>query len=297
MILEPWKSPEEINRRLRAINDPELAELLRSANREFLGGETESYASPCAPYWKKRVGLIALAGLLAMAAGYAGSISTSHEHARTKPVAAIAPARHRVGHAALPAARPAHHAVAAAHHRSIIAAAPAAIAPGPSEALIRQARAQLLHERAVAAEARAQTARAEHQARIALQAQAEARAQAQAEALAQARAEAVAQAHAEALAQAQAEGLARAQAESAAADRAQEQLLQNASDPGIKPGDGPPPATGRIGPAPSANVPLPAPGPVDPNCTPHRGAFLTTVLDHVRVGGTNAGALLRIIHP
>ena len=42
MILEPWKSAEEIDKRLAALNDPELAELLRRSNPTLLGGESET---------------------------------------------------------------------------------------------------------------------------------------------------------------------------------------------------------------------------------------------------------------
>lgn len=48
MILEPRKSAEEIDRRLAALTDSELAEVLRSVSREFAGGEPESYAPACA---------------------------------------------------------------------------------------------------------------------------------------------------------------------------------------------------------------------------------------------------------
>lgn len=303
MILEPWKSPQEIERRLAALNDPELEELLRSANRELTGAKTEIFTAPEAPYWKKRAALIALMGLIAMSAGYAGSLSHSPRHTGVKPAAAVAPVRRPAGHAArhvaaVPRIAPSHRA-AVPHQRAAVATVVAAPAPvQPSEALIRQARAQLMREREIAAQARAQTAIAEHNAKVALRAQAAAQAQAQTEALAQARAEAVAQAKAEELAQSQAQALARAQQEAIDAERAQEQAVQNASDPNIKPGEGPPPSSGRISTYPSAGVPVPAPGPVDPNCTPHRGSLLVnTVLDHVRVGGTSVGGLLRLIHP
>jgi hypothetical protein len=121
----------------------------------------------------------------------------------------------------------------------------------------------------------------------------------------QQRLEAQAWAQAEALAQARAEALAKAQAQAAQAQREQqaveqEQALQNASDPGIKPGEGSPPSTtGRIPAYPQGTgpQPVPAPGPVDPtNCTPHRGNFFRSALDQVRVGPTSAGVLLDLIH-
>lgn len=308
MILEPRKSPQEIDRRLSALHDPELAELLR-AHAGDLASTAESYVSPSAPYWKKRIGYLTLAGLLAMSAGYASVYTSSHHGSRTKPHAiAITPPTHRHASRAVAHSRAAvHHAAPVAQHRAKIAPVHAVQAVGPSEAMIRQERAQLMHERAVAAAARADAARAQHLAQLALQAkaqaQARAQAQAQAEAIAQeraqeqaqAQAQAYAQARAQAQAQAQAEALARAQAQ--AIERAQQQALQNATDPNIKPGDGPPPDVGRISTTPSGSVPLPAPGPIDPNCTPHRGALFNSVLDHVRVGGTSVGSLLRIVHP
>jgi hypothetical protein len=304
MILEPWKSAEEIDRRLAAINDPELAELLRNANRE-LQGEPESYTSPSAPYWNKRIAFIALAGLFAMSAGYSASVATLRErpHTGLKPraAAAIIPQRHRTPRATHRAAalpHPAARNAAPAVHRTAVAVAPAA----PSEAQVRRARAQLLHEQALAAQAvaqaRADAARAHHEAQLAMQKQAEANAQALHEALAAARA----QARAEAIAQARAEALARAdaiqiqQAERQALQIQQQILLQNATDPNTKPGYGVPPAGGRIDTIPAPNVPVPVPGPIDPNCTPHRGSLFNTALDHVRIGGTSVGAVLRLIH-
>ncbi len=297
MILEPSKSAQEIDRRLSTLNDPELIELLRAGNAGLLGIEDDdSYTSPSAPYWKRRVGLITLVGLLTMSAGYGYAVSVSHTSARPKTHAAlVVPARHHPKHAAVHHAAPTHHAVVA-HHAAVApthaAPAPAVVHPitlaAPNEALIREARAQLLHERALAAQARAETALAQHEAKVAMQARAAAKAQALAEALAQARAEARAQA----LARAQAQAQSVTQEELA---QQQQQLLDNASDPQIKPGAAPPASTGRVSTNPNAG-PLPMPGPNDPNCTPHRGSLFGAVLDHVRVGGTNVGGLLRIIH-
>ncbi|MGZ3506012.1 MAG: hypothetical protein ACXWNJ_17300 [Vulcanimicrobiaceae bacterium] len=310
MILEPWKSAEEIDRRLSALNDPELAELLRAANRGLLGNDSESYTSQDAPYWKRRIGFIALAGLLAMSAGYASTLLSSHPSEGAKPHAALTvPARPHfkvaVHHAVLK-----RHVVGVAHPRTLVAPVPVApvhvapvrVAPvhpvsvaATNEALIRQARAQLLHERALAAQARAETARAQHEAKFAMQQQAAAQAWAQAEALAQARAEAQARA--------QAEALARAQAENAEAQRAQDQAAQNASDRDIKTPDTPPINIGRMPypstgvPVPSTGVPGPLPVPIGGNCTPHRGGLFGAVLDHVRVGGTSVGGLLRVVQP
>jgi hypothetical protein len=295
MILEPKKSAEDIDRRLAALTDAELAELLASLNREFHDNEPESYASPSAPYWKKRIALVALAGLMALSAGFSAAVSTVRERPaaapkHVPPVAALPhhrasalPVRHKI---APPV--PAHRAAAPLH---------AALAPvAPAEAVVRRARTALLHEQALAAqaqaEARAQAAQAHHQAQIAMQARAEANAQALREALAKARA----QARAEAIAQARAQALANAQAQQLEAAQ-QQALYDNARDPNIKPGSGIPPAAGGMSTIPNPNNPAPAPGPVlDPNCTPHRGAFFGSVLDNVRVGGTNVGAVLRLIH-
>jgi hypothetical protein len=304
MILEPSKSPEEIERRLSALNDPEFAEYLRAANPGLLGNEPNSYTSPAAPYWKRRIGFVVIAGLFAMSAGYGyvGVSNNSHPNARAKPhAAAIAPPRR---HAKVAVRRNTvkHQTAVAVHPRSVVVPAhristPAVTAPSPNEALIRQARAQLLHERALAAQARADAARAQHQAKLAMQAQAQAQARANAVALSQALAEARAQARAQALARAQAQAEQEAQAQ-----REQDWVVQNASGSGTKPGVGPPPDSHRISTYPDANVPLPGPGPIDPNCTPHRGslfgaALTSAVLSHVRVGGTNAGAILRMVHP
>jgi hypothetical protein len=290
MILHPWNNAEEIDRRLSALNDPELAELLKSLNRDFSGGGGESYTSDDAPFWRKRIALVALAGLLAMSAGYSYFGATSHPNARAKhhSAAVVPPRRH-------PKAAPRH--VAVTHHapvvaRHVVPSVPVYRTPAvaPDESAIRQARAQLLHERALELQARAEAARAHHQAQLAMQAQAQAQAHAQAQAVAQARAEA--------LAQARAEALQRAQAESAAETQAQDQALQNASDPQTKPGQVPPPSSGRISTYPRPSAPAPVPGPViDPNCTPHRGSLFTQVLDRVRVGDTSVGAVLRIVHP
>jgi hypothetical protein len=177
--------------------------------------------------------------------------------------------------------------------------APAPLAVAPTEAQIRQARAQLLHERAIAAQARAETARAHQQAQLALQQAAMARSWAHAEALAQARAEAQAQRRAEALDRAQAQS----QAQSVQQQQEQDWVVQNASGSGTKAGVGPPADNGRMGTYPNPAAPVPAPGPVDPNCTPHRGslfgaALTGVVLGHVRVGGTNLGSVVQqLIHP
>lgn len=292
MIFRPWTDPEEIDRRLSALDDPELVELLRAANRRLTESGAD-YTAPNAPYWKTRIALIALAGLAALTSGYFAGV---RPHA-VPP----APPQHRQHHTArlVRHAKPVAHAAppAPAHRRAALAPLHTASAAAASEALIRRTRAQLLHEHAIAVQARAEAARAHHQAVLAMQAQAKANQQALEAALARARA----QARAEAIAQAQAQALARAQAQ-AAAERAQEQALQNATDPNIKPGAGAPPDTGRIWSGAPPNLPMPAPGgpaggPIDPNCTPHRGSFLiNAVLDHVRVGGTNAGALLQLIH-
>ena len=290
MIIEPSKTAEEIERRLSTLNDPELAELLRTLGPGLLSGdaetseEPESYTSPDAPYWKKRIGFSVLAGLLAMSTGFAYTVATSHSNVRA-PHAAIAAAA--VSHHQKPAA---HHR-APLHHRAPAPRAHAAIAPvhaiaaAPDEPQIRQARAQLLHEYALAAQARAQAARAEQQAKFALQQRADAQAWARAEALAQARAEA------------RAEALEKAQAQDAQArERAEEQAVQNAQDPSIKPGESTPPSgTGRISTYPIPGAPIPMPGPIDTNCTPHRGSLFGSVLDHVRVGGVPVGGLLRLV--
>jgi chemotaxis protein histidine kinase CheA len=292
MILHPWDSAEEIDRRLSALNDPELAELLKTLNRDFTG-EPESYLSDSAPYWKKRIAFIALAGLLAMSAGYSYFAATSHPTTRSKPhSAAVVPPRHQpkpaVRHVAVK-----HRAAPVVHRRSVVA--PPVYAPAvtaPDEAQIRQARAQLLHERALAAQARAEAARAHHQAQLAMQAQAQAQERAQAQAQAQAKAEALAQARAEALARAQAQAQAQAQADA----QWEEQRLQMAKDAQIK--TGPPPPSGGISTYPRPSAPGPVPGPViDPNCTPHRGSLFVQAMDNVRLGDTTVGAVLRIIHP
>ncbi len=294
MILHPWNSAEEIDRRLSALNDPELAELLKTLNRDFTG-DPESYVSESAPYWKKRIAFIAFAGLLAMSAGYSYFAAAAHSPARVKHHAAlVVPPRH---HAKMAVRRIAvkHHAapVPIVHRRTVIA--PPVYAPvvtAPDEAQIRQARAQLLHERALAAQAQADAARAHHQAQLAMQAQAQAQAQARAQALAQAKAEAVAQARTEALAREQAQAQAQAQADA----QWEEQRLENARE-STKPGVIPPPPSGHMSTYPQPNAPAP-PGPViDPNCTPHRGSLFVRAMDSVRLGDTSVGAVLRIIHP
>ena len=298
MILEPSKTAEEIDRRLSALTDPELAKVLQTLNRELAGeDDADSYVSPSAPYWKRRIGLLALAGLLALSVGYGYTGASRSSHANVRPKAA----------AALPAPAPRHrtvatrrnkakHTAAVTHLPAVLrhAPAPVVVAPAPNEALIRQARAQLLHQRVLAEQARAQAALAQHQAQVAIQERATAQHQALEEALAQARAEA--------LAQARAEALARAQAESAASERAQEWAVQNASGSGTKPGSPMPPGTGHMATYPNPNAPPPGPGPMDPNCTPHRGSLFQTaltgvVLNHVRVGGTSVGNLLQLVHP
>jgi hypothetical protein len=303
MILEPSKTAEEIDRRLSALHDPELEDLLRAANPGLLGNEPHSYTSPAAPYWNRRIGLIVLAGLFAMSAGYGyvGSVSVSHLNARAKArAAAIVPVRRRAKVAVrYRTAKP--HVAAVTHARPVVAPLPVVSAPSQNEALIRQARAQLVHERALAAQARADAARAQHQAKLAMQAQAQAQARANAVALSQALAEARAQARAEALARAQAQST-QEQAESARQQQEQDWVVQNASGSGTKPGIAPPSDSHRISTYPAPGAPLPGPGPIDPNCTPHRGslfgaALTGAVLSHVRVGGTNMGAILRIVHP
>lgn len=294
MILEPRKSAEEIDRRLAALTDSELADLLRNVSRDFHDDEPEVYAPASAPYWKKRIALVALAGLMAMSAGFSAAVSPVRERPQAPPkhIPAIAAARHH--RAQRPPVR--QRTAAVTQHRAAVHVA-AAIAPAAqSEALVRRARAEMLHEQVLAAqaqaEARAQAAAAHREAQLAMQARAEANAQALKEALAQARA----QARAEAIAQARAQALANAQAQQLEAAQ-QQALLENATDANIKPGAGVPPTTGHMGTIPNPNNPVPAPGPVlDPNCTPHRGAFFNSLLDHVRVGGTNVGAVLRLIH-
>lgn len=291
MILEPSKTAEEIDRRLCAINDPELAALLRSLNRG--PDDPEDYTSTSAPYWKRRIGFLALAGLLAMSVsfGYTNAVSRSHATTRAKArtVPAVAVRRH---HKAAIHRIAVKHRAPVAHHVAAGMPVPA-IAPAPNEALIRHARAQLLHERAMAAQAQADAARARYEAKLAMQARAQAQEQALREALAQARAEALAVARAQALQREQAEAL---------EQRQQEQLQQAQRDPQIKPGDTPPADSGRISTYPRPGAPVPMPGPIDPNCTPHRGSLFgavitSAVLSHVRVGGTNAGALLQFVHP
>jgi hypothetical protein len=302
MILEPWKSAEEIDRRLSALNDPELAELLKRLNREATEtDDSESYTSPTAPYWKKRIAFIALAGLFAMSAGVSASLSVLHQSERAKPSVPLA-VTHKHPKAAVRRIVAVHHTPLIRHHaaiapkRAFVASARPAIAPpahqtapAPNETLIRQARAQLLHERALAEQARADAARAEHQAQLAMQARAQAQHQAQNQALEQALAQARAEARAEAIA---AQQTASAQAELA---KEQEQLREmTTSDIKSEP---PPTGSGRIPTYSLPGAPIPMPGPVDTNCTPHRGSFFGSMLDQVRVGPTTAGTLLRMVHP
>lgn len=286
MILEPWKSADEVDRRLAALNDPELAELIRTANRELFN---EPPDAPPVPFWKTRIGLLTLAGLCALAAGY-----SAQSHA-PRPLVGIAP-RH-AAHIALPV-KPKRHIAQVQHHAAPVRHVTPALAPAvaPSEQVIRRLRAQLAQERAIAAQERASAlqaqAAASAQAHAHAVAQARAQAQAQAQELAQAKTQAVAQARAEEVARQQAEALTRAQSQ-AVPVTTQERPVS--TDMSIKPGDNPPPS------APSISVYSrpgnPVPGPViDPNCTPNRGTIFTHALDHVRVGGTNAGALLRLIH-
>lgn len=297
MILEPWKSREEIDRRLSALTDPELAELLRAAGRELLEDESETYTAPSAPHWKKRVAYLALAGLIAMSAGYAAT-SREHQGAAVKPPVPAALPHRTASHAVPPVRHVAKHHVAPVHHAIAVYKRVAfppvhTVSAAPSEAAVRRAQAQVLHERAIAQQAQADVQRAHHQAQLAMQAQAQANQQALEAALARANA----QARADALAKAQADALARQQSEAEYAAQ-QEQALQNATDPGIKPGEAAPPSGGgRMSTYPSPNNPAPMPGPVlDPSCTPHRGSFFTSALNHVRVGGTSVGGLLRLIH-
>jgi len=315
MILEPRKSAEEIERRLSALTDPELAELLKGLNEGLSDHDLESYTSPYAPAWKRHVGMLALAGLFAMSAGY-GFVAFQPKHnAAPQPKAhtAIAPPVAQKKSAAVPRRVAKHRAAPApvAYHRvapvHAVTVTPVA-APAPNEALIRQARAQLIHERAVAAAAQAQAARAQHQAKLAMQAQAAAQARAQADA--QARAQAEAQARAEATARAQAEAQTQAQSEAQAQSRAdtlareaaeQDWVRANASGPGTK-SIIVPPDTGRLGTNPSHGMPLPMPGPGDPNCTPHRASFFGAVvtsalIGHVRVGNTNVSNIVHLVHP
>ncbi len=275
MILEPSKSAEEIERRLSTIRDPELAELLKSFKREPSPSdapndiEPDDYVSPSAPYWKRRIGLIALAGLLAMSVGYgynsATSTSRAGGHVKPLPAAAVVPPRPHRKIAVRPIAAPRS---AVQHHAAVV---PARVpAPAPDEAMIRQVRAQFVHQRALTEQAQADAARAHHQAKLAMQARAEAQERALEAALGQARAEALAAARAEALAREQAES---------ALQQQQEQAEANAQDPQIKPGDAPPASTGRISTYPNPSNPAPMPGPVlDPNCTPHRGSLFQNVL-------------------
>lgn len=284
MILEPWKSADEIDRRLAALNDPELAELIRAANRNLFN---EPADAPAPPFWKTRIGLLTLAGLCALAAGYS---TTAHT---PRPLAGTAP-RHAAR--VVPAAKPNHQAVAVPHRAvAPVRHATPVLAPAvaPSEHVIRKLRAQMVHERAVAEQAQAEAAYARHQAH------AQALAQAQAQAQVQAKAEALAQAKAEALAQARAEEVARQQAQ--ALTRAQSEAVQNtqatSTETSIKPGDIPPPSSPHMSVYPIPNGVPPVPGPViDPNCTPNRGTIFMRAVDHVRVGGTNVGGLLRLIH-
>lgn len=287
MILEPWKSAEEIDKRLAALNDPELAELLRRENPSLLRTRAEEpELEPPTRVRKKHLTFMALAGLLAMAAGYASAFIGLHQ-AQTK---------------ALPIAIPVQtqrHVVRAVHVRTVRrapvpirhAAAAVAVPVAPvqhidtSSALIAQARAQIAHERALAQQAERHAALAQHNAQVAMQAQE----RAQAQFLAQAQARAQTQARAEA---AQAEAQARLNSEAYA--RQQEQTVQNEQDPSIKPGDTPP--TGGTGSTyPTGAQPVPMPGPVDTNCTPSHGSIFRSMLSHVRVGGTNVGNLLRMV--
>lgn len=268
MILEPKRSAEEIEQRLSALNDPELAELLEDLKRGLRGDESESYTAESAPYWRRRIGVIALAGLFALSAGFASVFTATHSSVRAKPRTA----------AALPAAR--HHKTAtrgriAAKH-TIVHVTPARVAPAihfapvvaPHEALVRQVRAQAPH--------------VQHRVTTAMQASM-AREWAQAEALAQARAEA------------RAEAVESARAEDAAAQqRAHDQAVDQANGSVVRPSDSPPSTNGGITTYPNG-APLPLPGPVDTNCTPHRGSLFGTMLDHVRVGGVNVGGLLRLV--
>ena len=306
MILEPRKSAEEIDRRLSALTDPELSALLQNLRDGFSSDDEDSYTSPQAPYWKRRIGLLALAGLFAMSSGFGFVAFQPASHTGTKAKAAVAPAPVRkhtknVARHVIPAV---HVAPAAARVRAPILPA---VTVTPNETLIRQARAQLLHERALAAAAQAETARAQYEARVAVQAKADAQARAHAEAVAQAQAEAVAQSRTEALQRAQAQAQAQAQDEQTRGDTLareaaeQQWVRDHTSGPGTK-SAGPPSDTGTLSTGPSPRMPLPMPGPIDPNCTPHRGSlFMTLVagaaLSHVRVGGTNAGNLLRMVNP
>jgi len=308
MILHPWKSAEEIDRRLAALDDPELIELLQRGRHDLLDGGEETYTAESAPYWNKRIGFMVLAGLFAMSAGLSASLSTQRHAAKVLPIAP-APSRAdrhatRVTPRALPVVR--HHVAAAPkpHRAALVAPLPVPVhhAVPPSEAFVRQARAELLHEQAIALQAKREAAAAQHAARIAIQEQAQARAeaQAQAQAVAQARAQAQQQAQAEAAARTQAEALTRAQAESEAMARSEEQAVQNVQNSGTKPAWVPPVTAGHMGTYPRPGAP--APGPVlDPNCTPHRGHFFgsaSSALYSVRVGPTTAGAVLQLIgHP
>jgi hypothetical protein len=301
MIIEPRKSAEEIDRRLSALTDPELSELLKDLNQGLLGDDLDSYASPYAPYWKRRIGLLALAGLFAMSVGFGAVAFQPQSHSRPPAKAATHAAAIALPHPHRPLAqhKASKRAVAPIAYRAPVTA-PAAV---PDEAAIRQARAQLLHERAMAAQAQARAAQAEHQAKVALQAQAAAQRRAHAEALAQAQAEAIAQQRARALSQAQAQ--AQAQDEQTRADALareaaeQDWVRAHTSGPGTKSVDVPPGDNGRLSTGPSPRVPLPMPGPVDPNCTPHRGSLFTSlvttaVLSHVKVGGTNLNAYVQL---
>jgi DNA polymerase III gamma/tau subunit len=294
MIIEPRKSADEIDRRLSALDDPEFAEVIRAANRDIF-----HIPEPPAPYWKTRIGLMTLAGLFALAAGYSSYANAPrpipgiapHRVARAHPVPT--PVKHRSA-PVTPHAAPARHAVAAA--------------VAPSEATIRKIRAQLAQERAVAAQARSEALYAQHQAQVAMQERAEARAKAHAQAVAQAHAQAVAQAQvqaqarAEALAQARAEALAQARAQAQA--KAQAELVPQSNEDrpapssgmSIKPGQAPPPSSPVISTYPVPNAIPPMPGPMDKNCTPSRGGIFIHALNNVGVGGTSVGGLLRLIH-
>jgi len=301
MIIEPRKSAEEIDRRLSALTDPELSEMLKDLNQGLLGHDLDSYTSPYAPYWKRRIGLLALAGLFAMSVGF-GAVAFQpqpHSHpqakAATHPAVVPPPRTHKVAvrHKAVKRIAP-----PLVYHAPVIG--PAVV---PDEAAIRQARAQLLHERTMATQAEARVAQAQHQAKLALQAQAAAQARAHAQAVAQAQAEAIAQQRARALSQAQAQAQAQdpqARADALAREAAEQDWVRaHTSGPGTKSVDVPPGDNGRLSTGPSPRVPLPMPGPVDPNCTPHRGSLFTSlvttaVLSHVKVGGTNLNAYVQL---
>ncbi len=276
MIIEPRKTAEEIDRRLSAFTDPALADLLEDLKRGFAGDDSESYTSASAPYWRRRIGFVALAGLFALSAGYASIATASHTALRAKPraAAAIPAPRHRkAAIRRLVVKRKT--ALAKAIVTPAIHAAPAA---AQNEALVRHLRAQLLQERTPAAREKARAIDTHHQTAAAMQA-AMAREWARDEALAQARAEA----RAEAVASAQADDAA---AQERAHDRAVDDAAQTAGTPPSNPG--------RVTSYPGG-APLPIPGPIDTNCTPHRGSLFGTMLQHVRIGGTSVGGLLQLV--